>query len=79
MVVGANTLGKKMKSISKQADLSLQYTNHSIRATTISLQSLIETDTRQDMHIMAVSAHAQKREQYLKLQQNRGNNEEQNG
>ena len=36
MVVGENrTLGKKKKVISQQAELSTTYTNHSIRATTI--------------------------------------------
>ena len=54
MVVGANTLGKKMKCISKQANLSLQYTNHSIRATTI---TILDRNGYEARHIMAVSGH----------------------
>ena len=37
VVVGENTLGKRMKVISQQAELSTIYTNHSIRATTITI------------------------------------------
>ena len=37
MAVGENTLGKKMKVISQQAEFSTIYTNHSIRATTIAI------------------------------------------
>jgi hypothetical protein len=32
-----NTLGNKMKNLSKQLNLSKLYTNHSLRATTITL------------------------------------------
>ena len=32
-----NTLGNKMKAISKLANLSREYTNHSIRATSITI------------------------------------------
>jgi len=35
MVVGERTLGDKMKNLSKEANLSRIYTNHSIRATTL--------------------------------------------
>ena len=37
MVVGENTLGKRMKVISQQAELSTIHTNHSIRATTTTI------------------------------------------
>ena len=36
-VVGINTLGSKMKALSKQAQLSKEYTNHSIRATSVTI------------------------------------------
>jgi len=37
MVVGLRTLGDKMKRLSIEAKLSYVYTNHSIRATTITI------------------------------------------
>ena len=37
VVVGENTLGRKMRLISVQAKLSVEYTNHSIRVTAISI------------------------------------------
>lgn len=54
MVVAANTLGNKMKCISKEANLSLQYTNHSIRATTI---TILDRNGYEARHIMTVSGH----------------------
>ena len=54
MVVGENTLGKKMKVISHQAKLSTIYTNHSIRATTITILDRSGFEAR---HIMSVSGH----------------------
>jgi hypothetical protein len=54
MVVGANTLGKKVKCISKQANLSLYYTNRVIRATTI---TILDRNGYEARHIMAVSGH----------------------
>ena len=67
MVVGENTLGKKMKVSSHQAEFSTIYTNHSIRATTI---------TKLDRSGFESAAHhvgkrTQKRKQYKNLQQNR--------
>ena len=66
MAVGENTLGKKMKVISHQAELSTIYTNHSIRATTITILDRSGFEAR---HIMSVSGH--KRKQHKNLQQNR--------
>lgn len=37
MVVGERTLGEKMKNISREAKLSKCYTNHSIRATAVTI------------------------------------------
>ena len=37
MVVGECTLGEKMKCISKEEELSKIYTNHSIRATAVTV------------------------------------------
>ncbi|XP_078364039.1 uncharacterized protein LOC144648312 [Oculina patagonica] len=37
MVVGENALGKKMKILSQQAELSTEYTNQAIRATTLAI------------------------------------------
>ena len=53
MVVGENTLGKKMKVIS-QAELSTTYTNHSMRAITI---TILDRSGFQARHIMSVSGH----------------------
>lgn len=54
MVVGERTLGEKMKNISKQANLSRLYTNHSIRATSVTILDKSGFEAR---HIMAVSGH----------------------
>ena len=58
MVVGENTLGKKMKVLSKEAKLSVEYTNHSIRATTITILGRNGYEAR---HIMSVSGHRSER------------------
>ena len=54
MVLGENTLGKKMKVISQQAQLSVIYTNHSIRATAVTIFDRSGFEAR---HIMSVSGH----------------------
>lgn len=54
MVLGENTLGKKMKVISQQANLSVIYTNHSIRATAVTIFDRSGFEAR---HIMSVSGH----------------------
>ena len=54
MVVGENILGKKMKVISQQAELSTTYTNHSIRATTNTTPDRSGFEAR---HIISVSGH----------------------
>ena len=54
MVVGENTLGKKMKLLSNEAKLSVEYTNHSIRATTI---TILDRNGYEARHIMSVSGH----------------------
>ena len=54
MVLGENTLGKKMKVLSKEAKLSVEYTNHSIRATTI---TILDRNGYEASHIMSVSGH----------------------
>ena len=54
MVVGENTLGKKMIVISQQAELSTMYTNHLIRATTITILDRSGFEARR---IMSVSGH----------------------
>ena len=54
MIFGENTLGKKMKVISQQAELSTIYTNHSIRATTITILDRSGFEAR---HIMSVNGH----------------------
>ena len=51
MVVGENTLGKKMKVISQQAELSTTYTNHSIRATTITILDRSGFEARHKMSL----------------------------
>ena len=52
--VGIHTLSNKMKSISRLAKLSRDYTNHSIRATSISILDECGFEAR---HIMCVSGH----------------------
>jgi hypothetical protein len=42
MPVGQNTLGAKMKTLSQELELSKMYTNHCLRATTI---TLLDEDT----------------------------------
>ena len=54
MVVGQRTLGEKMKKLFTDAKLSFNYTNHSIRATAITV--LVESGY-EARHIMAVSGH----------------------
>ena len=54
MVVGQRTLGEKMKKLSTDAELSYIYTNHSIRATAITVLDEYGYEAR---HIMAVSGH----------------------
>jgi len=54
MVVGQRTLGEKMKKLSIEAKLSCVYTNHSIRATTI---TILDESGYEARHIMAVSGH----------------------
>ena len=49
--VGPRTLGDMMKVISKEAKLSQIYTNHSVRATTVTLLSHAGVDTRENMRI----------------------------
>ena len=52
--VGVNSLDSMMKNISEAASLSKTYTNHSIRATAITLWSNTEIPNR---HIMVISRH----------------------
>ena len=54
MVVGQRTLGDKMKKLSIEAKLSCVYTNHSIRATTI---TILDECSYKARHIMALSGH----------------------
>ena len=52
--LGINKLAAMMKDISKLASLSRIYTNHSVRATAITLWSVAQVPSR---HIMAISGH----------------------
>lgn len=52
--VGVNKLDCMMKEISKEANLSRVYTNHSVRATAITVMSNAGIPNR---HIMAISGH----------------------
>ena len=54
MVVGERMLGEKMKTISREAKLSKIYTNHSIRATSV---TILDSSGFEARHIMAVSGH----------------------
>lgn len=54
MVVGERTLDEKIKNISREAKLSKCYTNHSIRATAVTILDKSGFEAR---HIMAVSGH----------------------
>ena len=53
--LGINTLAEMIKGISKAASLSQLYTNHSVRATSITFLS--EAGMR-NRHIMAISGHS---------------------
>ena len=53
-VLGINTLGSMMKNISIDADLSILYTNHCVRATSVTILDECGFEAR---HIMAVSGH----------------------
>jgi hypothetical protein len=52
--VGVNTISKLMPNLTIQASLSQKYTNHSIRATSISIMDESGIEAR---HIMRVSGH----------------------
>ena len=52
--VGANTISKFMKEMSKNADLSILYSNHSIRATTITMLDAAGYEAR---HITSLTGH----------------------
>ena len=54
MVIGERYLGAMMKKISKEADLSKIYSNHSIGATAVTILDKSGFETR---HIMSVSGH----------------------
>ena len=53
MAVGERTLCEKLKNISKQANLSRLYTNHSIRSTSVTILDKSGFEAR---HIMAQQA-----------------------
>ena len=50
--VGKNTPGDKMKILSQKYNLSAVYTNHSLRATTI---TMLDNEGYEARHIMAIS------------------------
>jgi hypothetical protein len=52
MPVGQNTLGAKMKTLLQELELSKMYTNHCLRATTI---TLLEENGFEARHIMSIS------------------------
>ena len=52
--VGKNTIGNFMKDISRAADMSKQHTNHSIRATAVTVLDHSNFEAR---HIMRVTGH----------------------
>ena len=54
MVVGERSLGDMMKRISKEANLSRIYTNHSIRAKAVTILDKSGFEAR---HVMTVSGH----------------------
>ena len=54
MVVGERTVGEEMKNISREAKVSKCYTNHSIKATAVTILDKSGFEAR---HIMAVSGH----------------------
>ena len=49
---GKNTLGDKMKILSQKYNLSAVYTNHSLRATAI---TMLDNEGYEARHIMAIS------------------------
>jgi hypothetical protein len=53
-VVGQNKLGSMMSEISDRANLSVRYTNHSLRATTVHILDRAQVPSR---HIMTVTGH----------------------
>ena len=55
-VVGAHTLGNKIKILSRRAGLSREYTNNSIRATSV---TILDNSGFKARHIMCVSGHRQ--------------------
>ena len=55
-VVGVHTLGNEMKILSRRARLSREYTNHSIRATSV---TILDNSGFEARHIMCVSGHRQ--------------------
>ena len=54
MMVGERTLGEKMKCISKETELSKIYTNHSVRATAV---TILDKCGYEAHHITAASGH----------------------
>ena len=54
MVIGERYLGDMMKKISKEADLSTIYSNHSIRATAV---TILDKSVFEARHIMSISGH----------------------
>lgn len=50
--LGKHTLGEKMKRLSEESGLSRSYTNHCLRATTITLLDIFEA-----RHVMTISGH----------------------
>ena len=71
MVVGENTLGKKMKVLSKEAKLSVVYTNHSIRATT---NTILDRNGYEARHIMSVSGHRSEARHIMSVSGHRSEN-----
>ena len=69
MVLEEHTLGKKVKVLSQQANLSIIYTNHSIRATAVTIFDRSGFEAR---HIMSVSGHRSESsiKNYCKTDQN---------
>lgn len=54
VVVGQNKLGSMMSEISDRAKLSIRYTNHSLRATTVHILDKAQVPSR---HIMTITGH----------------------
>lgn len=54
MVVGKNSLGSMMSTISKDCNLSVKYTNHCIRATCI---TLLDESGYEGRHIIGITKH----------------------